>query len=1130
MGGSASSLLDESKCTYIRGKTEAVIKNFSPHYRRQYAVAFCKHVQDELEQHRDSQSRFLKTKPPVEAGTVLYEAELLHFAEDLKKWKDRYVVIKNDYTVDCFETKEAYQKGASPKYQVLPAGGKVLTSEEDYNLLSDKHFPDPVGSSEKEVAQAFVQLPREFPVYLWQPFTRHSYYCFPEPEAQRQFSAVLGDCVRHSNHDFLKQTTYEVEAFLEAIQFFRQEKGHYGMWEMITGNEKEILSNLVMEELLPNLQTMILPKMKGKRNDRKRAWFGIVEETYGLVQQQVSEGLSTLKEECRDFAKTLEGTIRSDMDQILNSKNFLAGKIKATVSEPAQKCCTENIQPFLTSILEELMGPVSSGFTEVRSLFDKEVHEIIQDFQKTNDTTKLKENIDQLMNLPFNSVKMEPCYLKVNLLQELLQDLKSRFKVYHIDFVIQRTQNFMQELMENAVYTFEQLFSPSRQADPAKFATTIEKVKLRVLKQYDYDSSTIRKKIFQEALVQITLPTMQKTLASMCKPELQKYEQFIFADYASVIQVENVYEEILYQTLLEETLKVIKEAAIMKKHNLFEDNLNMPCESVSSLTDLKTPSGSAQTTPAKKPSTVRAEMSDTETQSDETLIVTEKISWEKDSDDRKSSDKEAVTAVNTAGDQASKSEEVVVTDISEKQESLSATLRKQEVAEEKSALENEDTVKAEFVVNTEKELKTQQKAVEEKVAPGTENAVKDSGASPKKELKVHKGAMEEKVTSESQTAMDAAFVSDTEKQSKAQEEVSEIKLTSPHDNVAETEILGNAQKKIKVEKEIMEEVSQRENVVGTGLEEDSRKESNDQGTSTETGVISQDENTGKGGVRDNPEKESKSEGKSCKFPDDVNEIRSLLMVTVEIPADTPAENIKEICEGEILKLQDHNKEDDELSKMAVAEIQVTQTMMNKDAAECTEFKEDRSSSCSLGTDGTNLVNVSKGACNMAQAEWLVESSDMPQEAKAEVEIKQSVWYAGVGSCESDRLQPEEHTENVPEGKRLDGEEGGAGNSHAIPVEVGSFFHNPAENADTTQVPISDTENPRTGLLDVPVSLGLEQGEVSTVEVTADTEAGEGEGKPEDESSSQTEIKSTEGEDIFTEKTREDSYAQQNSEE
>ncbi|XP_065505210.1 protein Niban 1 [Caloenas nicobarica] len=1124
MGGSASSLLDESKCTYIRGKTEAIIKNFSPHYRRQYAVAFCKHVQDELEQHRDSQSRFLKTKPPAETETVLYEAEVLHFAEELKKWKDRYVVIKNDYTVDCFETKEAYQKGASPKCHVLPAGGKVLTSEEDYSLLSDKHFPDPVGSSEKEVTQAFIQLPREFPVYLWQPFARHSYYCFPEPGAQRQFSAALGDCVRHANHDFLKQTTYEVEAFLEAIQFFRQEKGHYGTWEMITGNEKEILSNLVMEELLPNLQTMILPKMKGKRNDRKRAWFGIVEETYGLVQQEVSEGLSTLKEECRDFAKTLEGTIRSDMDQILNCKNFLAGKIKGTVSEPAQKCCTENIQPFLASILEELMGPVSSGFAEVRSLFDKEVNEIIQDFQKTNDITKLKENVDQLLNLPLDSVKMEPCYLKVNLLHELLQDLKSRFRVYHIDFVIQRTQNFMQELMENAVYTFEQLFSPSRQADSAKVATTMEKVKLRVLKQYDYDSSTIRKKIFQEALVQITLPTMQKTLASTCKPELQKYEQYIFADYTSVIQVENVYEEILYQTLLEETLKVIKEAAIMKKHNLFEDNLNLPCESVSSLTDLKTPSGSAQTTPAKKPSTARAEVSDTDTQSDETLVVTGKISWEKDADDRKSSDREAVGSVDAAGDQASESEEALVTDTGGKQESHSAALPKQEVAEEKSALESADTGKAGGVVSTEKELKTQE-VVEEKVAFGPETAVQDFGASSKQELQVHEGAVEEKVTCESQTATDAAFFRGTEKESKAQEEDSEIKLTSPHNNVAEAGVVGNAEKKIKVEEEMTEKLSQSENAVGREFEEDSKKESNDQKVSTETRVISQDENTGNGGFGANPEKESESEEGSCKSLDDVNEIRSLLTVTVEIPADTPAEKIKEICQGEISKLQEHNKGNDGMSEMAVAGIEVSQMMVNTGAAECMEFKEDQPSSSCLGMDGMDLVIVSEGAGDAAQAQ--VESSDT-----AGVEVKQSVWYAGVESCKNDRSQPEEHAENGSAGKRLDGEGGGAGGSHAVPAEVGteSFLRDPAENADTMQVPILDTENPRTGLSDVLVSWVLEQGEVSAAEVMGDPQAGEGEEEPEGESSLHTEIKSTDVKAILTEEDREDSYAQQKSQE
>lgn len=40
---------------------------------------------------------------------------------------------------------QAYQKGAAPKSRILPAGGKVLTSEEEYNLLSDRHFPDPLG-------------------------------------------------------------------------------------------------------------------------------------------------------------------------------------------------------------------------------------------------------------------------------------------------------------------------------------------------------------------------------------------------------------------------------------------------------------------------------------------------------------------------------------------------------------------------------------------------------------------------------------------------------------------------------------------------------------------------------------------------------------------------------------------------------------------------------------------------------------------------------------------------------------------------------------------------------------------------------------------------------------------------
>lgn len=48
--------------------------------------------------------------------------------------------------------------------------------------------------------QPFVVLPKEFPVYLWQPFLRHGYFCFQDAAEQRKFSALLSDCIRHLNH------------------------------------------------------------------------------------------------------------------------------------------------------------------------------------------------------------------------------------------------------------------------------------------------------------------------------------------------------------------------------------------------------------------------------------------------------------------------------------------------------------------------------------------------------------------------------------------------------------------------------------------------------------------------------------------------------------------------------------------------------------------------------------------------------------------------------------------------------------------------------------------------------------------------------------------------------------------
>lgn len=128
--------------------------------------------------------------------------------------------------------------------------------------------------------------------------------------------------------------------------------------------------------------------------------------------------------------------------------------------------------------------------------------------------------------------------------------------------------------------------------------------------KYDYDSSSVRKRFFREALLQITIPFLLKKLAPTCKSvstpalpppppnllqpldcppstpqapggvgtqtlswpdwpghpslcpcahpalqELPRFQELIFEDFARFILVENTYEEVVLQTVMKDILQ-----------------------------------------------------------------------------------------------------------------------------------------------------------------------------------------------------------------------------------------------------------------------------------------------------------------------------------------------------------------------------------------------------------------------------------------------------------------------------------------------------------------------------------------------------------------------------------------------
>ncbi|XP_046691858.1 protein Niban 1a [Silurus meridionalis] len=611
--GTSSSLLDDNKYTFIKEWAQTELRNFSPIYKKQYSLAFLSHVHDELVQRKQEHTQLLKQRDPPPETEVLYQESVLYFCDN-RKWKERFVVVSANYSLEYHESYETFTKGTPPLLKVLTTGGTILTTDEKYMEVIDRCFTD-TDNVKEDFAPPVVGMPGQFPVYLRLPYQRDHYFCFFQEAKHVKFMSVLSDCIRHQNQDFLKKETFEVQAFIKAVQLYRQDKGYYESWDMMIGNDVQVLTNLTMADLLPSQEKDLLSCLKAKKMEKKRMWFATVEAVYNVVQETFMEGMAALNNECREATMQQKALMCSNMDQIMSSRAFLESKLRDMVAELATQYCKQHIEPRLSAVLEEIMGPISLGFGEARQVSESMMEHLCQVYQEGMTREDLQQNW-----VAMSKPDLQSCYEKVSGLKDNIQE----FSYSNCRGLEHSTQIDIQQLVDNVEYTFGLLLNKSPQ-DNNNLLDLMVKAKNRVLKvstrtctlsltytniqdqcsvfhvayssgprppgcgpapvrgsigigphrkntQYDYDSSTQRKRIFQEALLSITLPRLKAFLAPTFKKELPNFEQYIFADYVDFINVENVYEDILEQMLEKDVSKVVKEAASMQKYNLFMES------------------------------------------------------------------------------------------------------------------------------------------------------------------------------------------------------------------------------------------------------------------------------------------------------------------------------------------------------------------------------------------------------------------------------------------------------------------------------------------------------------------------------------------------------------------------------
>uniref|UniRef100_K7FJV1 Niban apoptosis regulator 3 n=1 Tax=Pelodiscus sinensis TaxID=13735 RepID=K7FJV1_PELSI len=565
------------------GRTDATVKNFMPYFQRQLATTFLRRISKELDAQGKPALQLLQSKLQIPPVALLHEGVLTQYNGDTCKWKKSYFILLGNCTLEWFDSKEAQGKDNKPRGSTSLSGYLLVTSLSKYTRLINSLCQGLVDYPHWD-QDPLNEPPEEFLLFLYHPFRKSFCFCTNSVESQHTWKSMFRDGIRYCSTVLHRQDSFEVEAFLEAVRFYRQEKGSYGAGDFFLGTEPEILSNVLMEDLLPVLQSQISPNLKGSESRKKQSWCQFLEEVYTLVLSQVSNEFLNFQRENEKLHLQLEKKIRPDLDQMLTLKDQISRKLQVVVQSPAESCCRQGIEPHLDCVMEELIHPISLGFDMVHSLFTDKIDEIIRNVQSLP-ITNLQEEVLSLGKMPWKPGLMERCYKKANLYKNSLQGLKERFGFHGVACLILEAQNLMQQLMQNSIHTFQKLSEQhlSLATNHSQITQTLKKIKDRVLKKLDYDSSSIQKQFAQEWLVQIFLPFLLKNLEPICKLKLSKYENYVFADFSGIINVENIYEEMVLAVLQEAVSKALKEASTQKRYNFYSDSFSCGLDNVDNL-------------------------------------------------------------------------------------------------------------------------------------------------------------------------------------------------------------------------------------------------------------------------------------------------------------------------------------------------------------------------------------------------------------------------------------------------------------------------------------------------------------------------------------------------------------------
>ncbi|XP_022414044.1 protein Niban 3 isoform X3 [Delphinapterus leucas] len=502
------------------GQVDTLLRNFLPCYRGQLAASVLWQISRELGPQEPAGCQLLHSKklPRVRE----HRGPLTQLQGHPPQWQPIFCVLRGDGRLEWFKHREEYENGDRPLGSVVLTGYTVLTSQSEYLHLLDTLCPEPSGHHTQEEPEPLLEMPVSFPLFLQHPFRRHLCFSAATAEVQRAWRLALQGGIRLRGTVLQRSQAPAARAFLDAIRLYRQQQGHFGDDDVTLGSDAEVLTALLMRELLPALRAQTLPRLRGAGRARAWAWAKLLDGVHAAVLAGASTGLRAFQPEKEELLAALEKTIRPDVDQMLKLRERVLGRLQANVQGPLESCLRRKVDAQLPRVTQTLLSTVEAELTAVQTLLTQGMDRLSCHLRGSPSSTRLRKEVYSFGEMPWDPELMQTCYREAERSRGRLGQLAEPFGFFGTQSLVFGAQDLAQQLMADAVATFLQLADQclTTALDCDQAAQQLEKVRGRVLKKFQSDSGSAQRRFIHGWLLCIFLPFVLSQLELSCKAGL----------------------------------------------------------------------------------------------------------------------------------------------------------------------------------------------------------------------------------------------------------------------------------------------------------------------------------------------------------------------------------------------------------------------------------------------------------------------------------------------------------------------------------------------------------------------------------------------------------------------------------